>query len=48
MKSTSKSLIPAAAVAAMAVLLLVGCQQGDHEKDKAPPVEQTQLKTQER
>ena len=42
MKSTSKSLIPAAAVAALAVLLLAGCQQGNHEKDKAPAVEQTQ------
>ena len=41
MKSTPRSPIPAAA-AAMAVLLLAGCQQGNHEKDKAPAVEQTQ------
>jgi hypothetical protein len=38
----NKRLIPAAAVAALAVLLLAGFQQGNHEKDKAPPVEQTQ------
>ena len=42
MRSMQKSLILLVAVAATAVLLLVECQQGDHEKDKAPPVEQTQ------
>ena len=36
------SLIPLVAVAATAALLLAGCQQGKHEKDKAQPVEQTQ------
>ena len=36
------SLIPLVAVAAVAALLLAGCQQGKHEKDKALPVEQTQ------
>ena len=41
MKSTPRFPIPAAA-AAMAVLLLAGSQQGNHEKDKAPAVEQTQ------
>lgn len=30
------------AVAATAVLLLAGCQQGNHEKDMAPAVEQTE------
>ena len=39
MKSILKSLIPAAAVAAMAVLLLAGCQHGKHGKDKVPAVE---------
>ena len=42
MKSTPKSLIPLVAVAAMAALLLAGCQLGIHEKDKALPVEQTE------
>ena len=42
MKSILKSLIPAAAVAVMAALLLTGCQQGNHGKDKVPAVEQTQ------
>ena len=42
MKSMQKSLIPLVAVAATAALLLAGCQQGNHEKDKAQPVEQTQ------
>ena len=37
-----KSLIPLVAVAATAALLLAGCQQGNHEKDKAPAVEQTE------
>ena len=37
-----KSLIPIAAVAAMAALLLAGCQQGNHGKDKVSAVEQTQ------
>ena len=42
MKRIPKSLIPLVAVAATAALLLAGCQQGKHEKDKALPVEQTQ------
>ncbi|MBR5082827.1 MAG: hypothetical protein IKX35_10355 [Bacteroidales bacterium] len=42
MRSSPKSLIPAAAVTAIAALLLAGCQLGNHEKDKALPVEQTQ------
>ena len=42
MKRTPKSLIPLVAVAATAVLLLAGCQQGSHGKDKVPAVEQTQ------
>ncbi len=42
MKSMQKSLIPIVAVAAMAALLLAGCQLGIHEKDKALPVEQTE------
>ena len=42
MKSMQKSLIPLVAVAATAVLLLAGCQQGNHEKDMAPAVEQTE------
>ena len=42
MKRTPKSLIPLVAVAATAALLLAGCQQGKHEKDKAPAVEQTE------
>ena len=42
MKSILKSLIPAAAVAVMATLLLAGCQQGNHGKDKVPAVEQTE------
>ena len=37
-----KSLISLVAVAATAALLLAGCQQGKHEKDKALPVEQTE------
>ncbi len=41
-KSMQKSLIPIAAVAATVALLLAGCQQGNHGKDKAPAVEQTQ------
>ena len=41
MRSMQKSLILRVAVAATAVLLLAGCQ-GNHGKDKAPPVEQTQ------
>ena len=42
MKSSPKSLIPAAAVATTAVLLLARCQQGNHEKDKALAIEQTE------
>ena len=42
MKSMQKTLIPIVAVAAMAALLLAGCQLGIHEKDKALPVEQTE------
>ena len=42
MKSILKSLISTAAVAATAVLLLAGCQQGNHGKDKVPAVEQTE------
>ena len=42
MRRTPKSLIPLVAVAAMAALLLAGCQLGKHEKDKALPVEQTE------
>ena len=42
MKSILKSLIPIVAVAATAALLLAGCQQGNHGKDKVPAVEQTQ------
>ncbi len=42
MKSVQKSLIPLVAVEATAVLLLAGCQQGKHEKDKASAVEQTE------
>ncbi len=37
-----KSLIPIAAVAATVALLLAGCQQGNHGKDKALAVEQTE------
>ncbi len=37
-----KSLILLAAVASTTALLLAGCQQGKHEKDKAPAVEQTE------
>ena len=42
MKSILKSLIPAAAVAVMAALLLAGCRLGNHGKDKVPAVEQTE------
>lgn len=42
MKCMQKSLIPIAAVAATAALLLAGCQLGKHEKHKATAVEQTQ------
>ena len=42
MKSIQKSLIPIVAVAATAILLLAGCQQGNHGKDKVPAVEQTE------
>ena len=42
MRITPKSLIPIASVAATAALLMTGCQQGNHEKHKAPVVEQTQ------
>ena len=42
MRSTLKSIISIVAVAATAALLLAGCQQGNHEKDKAPAVEQTE------
>ena len=42
MKSIQKSLILLVAVVAMAALLLAGCQQGNHEKHKAPAVEQTE------
>ena len=42
MRSIQKSLILLVAVAATAVLLLAGCQQGNHGKDKVPAVEQTQ------
>jgi outer membrane murein-binding lipoprotein Lpp len=42
MRSMQKSLILLVAVAATAVLLLAGCQQGNHGKDKVPAVEQTQ------
>ncbi|MBR5081500.1 MAG: hypothetical protein IKX35_03545 [Bacteroidales bacterium] len=42
MKSIQKSLILLVAVAATAVLLLAGCQQGNHGKDKVPAVEQTE------
>jgi outer membrane murein-binding lipoprotein Lpp len=42
MKSIQKSLIPIVAVTATAVLLLAGCQQGNHGKDKMPSVEQTE------
>ena len=42
MRSSPKSLIPAAAVATTAILLLAGCQQGSHGKHKAPAVEQTE------
>ena len=42
MKSMQKSLILLVVVAATAVLLLASCQQGNHEKHKAPAVEQTE------
>ena len=42
MERTPKSFIPLVAAAATAALLLAGCQQGKHEKDKALPVEQTE------
>ena len=42
MKTIQKSLIMLVAVATMAALLLAGCQQGKHGKDKVPAVEQTQ------
>ena len=42
MRSIRKSLILLVAVAAVAVLLLAVCQQGNHRKDKVPAVEQTQ------
>ena len=41
-KSMQKSLILLVAVAAVAILLLAVCQQGNHGKDKVPAVEQTQ------
>ena len=42
MKNIRKSLISIVAVAATAVLLLAGCQQGNHGNDKVPAVEQTE------
>ena len=42
MRRPPKSLVPLVTVAAMAALLLAGCQLGIHEKDKALPVEQTE------
>ena len=42
MKSSSKSLIPVAAVAAMAALLMAGCHQEKLEKDKAKAIERTE------
>ena len=42
MKNIAKSIILATTVAALAALLLAGCQQGKHGKDKVPAVEQTQ------
>ena len=42
MRSMQKPLILLVAVAATAVLLLAGCQQGNHGKDKTLPVEQTE------
>ena len=42
MKTIQKSLILLVAVATMAALLLAGCQQGSHGKDKVPAVEQTE------
>ena len=42
MKSSPKFLVSAAAVSAMTVLLLAGRQRGQHQKGKAPAVEQTE------
>ena len=42
MRSIRKSLILLVAVAATAVVLLAGCWQGNHGKDKVPAVEQTE------
>ena len=42
MRRPPKSPVPLVTVAAMAALLLAGCQLGIHEKDKALPVEQTE------
>ncbi|MBQ6305401.1 MAG: hypothetical protein IJK78_02410 [Bacteroidales bacterium] len=49
MKSASKSLIPLVAVAAVAALLLVGCQLGNRDELPLPPSqkgngEQTEIK----
>lgn len=40
MKTISNNLISAAAVAALSVLLLAGCQQGNSKESKKPPVGQ--------
>lgn len=46
MKKTTKSIIFAAAVAALAVLLLVGCQDGNRSRypSQKENVEQTEIK----
>ena len=43
MKTKVSTLILAAAVAALSVLLLGGCQQGRNGLDKKPPVEQKEV-----
>ena len=43
MKTKVSTLILAAAVAALSVLLLVGCHQGRNGENKKPPVEQKEV-----